>query len=134
MSSSNRSIGIFITCGKQKKYTTVSSAQVKMDEIHQQARNLFGILLPESYFIKIYNAEINHFINLNQNELDYGYNPFRLNLSADDQDLESMSGFVDLYVDAVSPVNSEMNTPTSIYKFKYTLIKLDSFQAYYVKK
>jgi hypothetical protein len=45
-----------------------------------------------------YNSDRKKLIKLNQNELDDKLNPFRLNSFMDDQAIENMVSFVELYV------------------------------------
>src|SRR5690349_5866270 len=96
MSSSTPTINTRITCGNQELHTNAFNDQTDMDVIDRYIQSRFDSL-PKPYQIKFYNAEIKDFTNLSQNELQFGYNPFRLNSSINDQNTENMSYIVQLY-------------------------------------
>jgi len=59
-----------------------------------------------------YSSERKKIIKLNQNQLDDRFNPFRLNSSIDDQDIENTVHVVDLYV---IDITDENDTQSGIY-------------------
>ncbi len=98
MASSKQSINTYINCGHCKSITTIFNDQSTIDQIHEHVRCLCGPHLPNSFCLMFYNSDRKKLIKLNQNELDDKLNPFRLNSFMDDQAIENMVSFVELYV------------------------------------
>lgn len=86
---------------------------VSIDEIRQIIQYLFGDL-PNSYNLKVYNPEKGEIIDLDQDELDYGYNPFKLSSLISHTNNRTIFNDVRLYVHTNRGTKSEDGTQTSI--------------------
>ncbi|CAF4148469.1 unnamed protein product [Rotaria sordida] len=114
MTSSNQILNTYINCGYYKRYTTSLNDRSNIGQIHEQIRHLFGSYLPNFYCLKFYDIESKKFVKLNQNVLDYGSNPFQLKSSIDDQNIENIADFVELYVIDTTDENSDHDTQSGV--------------------
>ncbi|CAF1176210.1 unnamed protein product [Rotaria sp. Silwood1] len=114
MTLSHQTINTYINCGCDKRHTTSLNNQSNIDQIHEHIRDLFGSHLPKSYYLTFYNNEHKKFIKLNQNVLDYGWNPFQLKSSINNQSIENILHFVELYVIDTTDENSDHDTQSGV--------------------
>lgn len=112
MTSSKQLINTFINCGHYKSHTTKFNDRSNIDQIHEHVRCLCNSHIPNSFCLMFYSSERKKIIKLNQNQLDDRFNPFRLNSSIDDQDIENTVHVVDLYV---IDITDENDTQSGIY-------------------
>ena len=108
MTSSSQTIFTYITCGNNKPCTEKLNDQSNMTQIHEEVRYLFGLHLPRLYCLIVYNPAIKKFITLNQNQLDYEFNPFKYN--------QQSGGYVELYVIDTKDEDPTNDTQSTIYR------------------
>jgi hypothetical protein len=85
-----------------------------MDRIHQHVRQKLGYCLKNAFIIQVYDPQTKQWITLNQDVLDYKYNPFKLRSLNTDIDISNLFNMVELHVVDYSLENLETNQQASI--------------------
>jgi uncharacterized protein (DUF1499 family) len=120
MTSSSRAIDTTIICGYHEYHTRKLNEQSNIDQIHTEVRSLCGFHLQNPHCLMVYSPENKNMIKLDQNQLDYGFNPFQCN----NQITEIMKHDVEIYVIDIMDEFLEHEIQSGIYKFlsllKYT--------------
>jgi hypothetical protein len=112
MASSSQTISTHIIYDNNKWCTEKFNDQSDMAQIHEEIRCLSGSCLLPWQCLRVYNPEIKNFIELDQNQLDHGFNPFISN--------QYSVGYVELYVIDTTDECLENNTQSSIYQTNST--------------